>query len=919
MSKKLLVVGWYGAGNLGDELILASICKWSAELSTTVTATSVDPAYTTKTHGIGSVDLFEINALVHAVRSADYVLIGGGGLFQTHQEFTYEGLFDATKNDIASYLRPAVLAFQFGKPVIMWAQGVGPLDTHESRKIIAEVFGTVDSITVRDQGSAELLRAAGCNKEIIVGADPVWAMPLPVTSAMTLASPARLRIALVIRPWDFVPDWPNRLIEAIRTSFVANDVELIWLPFQTHEVPNRSGSDVPFIKGMMQQLGEYSQELCIGKNIAQCVEVLQSCDRVVAMRLHAQVLAFRFGKPTLCIEYDQKMSVQSELVALVDDKRLRLDDSQKRWNHAFSALTLTAESGLLSERLPELFDSALHHRDALHQFLMTEVRQTNALAAENWMSVWREQKMLGMLSEMQSAFSFSMREQTVRISALQAELMELAQKNELRLKEIAECKLDNASLIAEKQNLSNQLTVQEHENALLKDRVAEQIVAVNEYSAYKKTFGYRLQKKMRKIVKFAYRGIKAIYWMLPQVVRNVLHGPRHKFVRFVRGLPAPEVTLSEAASDLPWVRFQDEVLKARIYKGIFVQELVIDWNVPLYQRPQHISTALGQLGYLVIYRTDNWAGDDVEGFREVEPNVWITNRHEISSLHGVARSFYSTAYANTPELIMENGKRGLLVYEYIDHIDPQISGDAENIKRLLRLKEFAVGGGADFIIASAKRLYDEMAQFVPHEKLLLVPNGVDTKHYRDPKHEQYKLPEELVLFHENHPNIVGYFGALAPWLWYSIIRDLALLRPDLGFVFIGPDYYGGVSNLPKLDNVLYLGTVDYKVLPAYAKLFSICFIPFSPGEIAKTTSPLKLFEYFALEKPVVVTSDMLECVSFSEVLHGDDVNTLSIAFDKALELKDRPEFKARLAFLADQNSWAERARSMEVIFNREIK
>ena len=120
-------------------------------------------------------------------------------------------------------------------------------------------------------------------------------------------------------------------------------------------------------------------------------------------------------------------------------------------------------------------------------------------------------------------------------------------------------------------------------------------------------------------------------------------------------------------------------------------------------------------------------------------------------------------------------------------------------------------------------------------------------------------------------------------------------------------------------NALYLGTVDYKILPSYARQFDVCWIPFAPGEIARTTSPLKLFEYFALEKPVVVTSDMLECVAFKEVFRGDSVKTLSRAIDEAIKVKSSLELKMRLAQLADENDWDERARAMEFFFKPSIQ
>jgi len=418
-----------------------------------------------------------------------------------------------------------------------------------------------------------------------------------------------------------------------------------------------------------------------------------------------------------------------------------------------------------------------------------------------------------------------------------------------------------------------------------------------------------------------YSILRSLFWKLPAGLRQALHGQRHAFVRIVRGMPQQRFprNINVVTTDISWRQFKCQVLSRRAnYKGIFIQEMVIDWNSPLYQRPQHLSTALGALGYLVIYRTDNFAGDAVSGFREVTKNVWITNRYEIEKIQDVVRSFYSTSSVNTPESLLRKGRRGVLVYEYVDHIHPDISGDQENIERLLRLKNFAFSGGADFIVASSRKLYEEAVESVGRDKVILVPNGVDTAHYQNSIHRRTPLPSVLIEFKQKHKAVVGYFGAIAPWLWYECIEDLSRLRPEIGFVFIGPDYYGGTSKLSAYKNVLYLGAVDYKILPAYAEKFDICFIPFRPGDIAKATSPLKLFEYFALEKPVVATADMDECTAYPEVFRGNSAAELSDAIDKALLVKDAPSFVARLRELAEHNDWMQRARVYESVYHKQV-
>ncbi|WP_181319330.1 glycosyltransferase [Photobacterium kishitanii] len=419
--------------------------------------------------------------------------------------------------------------------------------------------------------------------------------------------------------------------------------------------------------------------------------------------------------------------------------------------------------------------------------------------------------------------------------------------------------------------------------------------------------------------RYMYQIVKSLYWKLPSRLRWKLNGVRHSVVRRFRRIPVEPITPISMVGikDLTWEQFKENVLKYRdYYKGVFIQEVVIDWDVPLYQRPQHIATAFGQLDYLVIYRTTNFTADNVNGFRQVSKNVWLTNAPEVNNISGAVRSFYSTAYSLEASDIDKLAKNSTIVYEYIDHIDPAISGDDENIKRLLTLKDKCFNGTADYIVASAKKLEEEALCFFDREKVILAQNGVDTAHYRNNEHNGFELPQEIIQFRKKYEKIVGYFGAIAPWLWYEEIEKLVLLRPDVGFIFIGPDYYGGVDKLVKAENVLHLGAVNYQNLPSYARTFDVCFIPFEPCEIARTTSPLKLFEYFALEKPVVVTSEMRECIVYDEVLRSDSAEGFSSEIDKALVLSKDPIFKSKLASLADENSWCCRALAMSPVFEK---
>lgn len=347
-------------------------------------------------------------------------------------------------------------------------------------------------------------------------------------------------------------------------------------------------------------------------------------------------------------------------------------------------------------------------------------------------------------------------------------------------------------------------------------------------------------------------------------------------------------------------------------RPVFVQTTIIDWFVPLYQRPQQMALAMARQGCLVFYMTANCGQDRASGFHEVEPNVFITNQPVPMMLRNALLSFYSTVPTlqywldHHPETLRERGH--LVAYEYIDHIDPEISFDST--PALLRQFQRVTRDTVDLGVASARALVDELRGHASGLPVAYVPNGVDVGHYAHALADDHRdtIPPALGEIIARGRPVVGYFGALAPWLWYEVVNELTRRRPDLSFVFIGPDYLEASAQLEPRDNVLATGAVDYSLLPYFAQHFDVALIPFKPGDIARTTSPLKLFEYFALGTPVVVTKGMDECTSYDIVGAAGSAEEFSAQIDLALARAGDAGFRDASAALAGANSWDARAK-----------
>lgn len=354
----------------------------------------------------------------------------------------------------------------------------------------------------------------------------------------------------------------------------------------------------------------------------------------------------------------------------------------------------------------------------------------------------------------------------------------------------------------------------------------------------------------------------------------------------------------------------EKIIKNINDKQIILSLSFVDWKIPLYQRPQHLAIQLAKHNCFYFYHTRNYY-DFIDGYEKIDDNIFLTNRFDevYEKLNGVKKYIhvYSTnMYEDDDERMDKAIKNGdKILYEYIDEISEKIAGKKipkfvlDRHERLLKDEENCI------VIATATKLYNDVAKY-RKKNFKLVTNGVVYEHFRDIKHT---IPDEMEPIVQEGKPIIGYYGALATWFDYDLVKEIAKKRTDWNIVLIGWDYDGslGEAKLGDYDNIKVIGPVDYLRLPLYAQWFDISTIPFQINEVTESTSPVKLFEYMALGKPIVTTA-MPECKKYQSVIiaknSADD-------FIKKLELglKDREslEYLDLLRKEALENTWEKKA------------
>ena len=168
-KNKILISGYYGFDNSGDDAILRAIVN---DLNNNIenveiTVLSKNPSYTEKVYKINAVNRFNIKAVIETIKSCDLFISGGGSLLQ-----------DVTSTrSLLYYISLMRMAKFFNKKVMVYANGVGPINGRMNRIWTRRILNKVDLITLRDEDSRIFLEELKVdNENIYVTADPVFTL-----------------------------------------------------------------------------------------------------------------------------------------------------------------------------------------------------------------------------------------------------------------------------------------------------------------------------------------------------------------------------------------------------------------------------------------------------------------------------------------------------------------------------------------------------------------------------------------------------------------------------------------------------------------------------------------------------------------------------------------------------------------------
>jgi polysaccharide pyruvyl transferase WcaK-like protein len=288
---KIVIAGNYGAGNLGDELILEGLLETLNDIvpKAKITVLTARPQFTKKRFskydiktrykvpaGIRSLlkNLLngQLKKTLRAIKKSDYFILGGGGLFD-----------ETTKKAIWIWGTQARAAYHYKKPVIMYGQSISNLKSNWAKKRIKKYFRKAELIAVRDLESKQDLKRLIRGKKIISMPDLIFKIRKLQVASQSQGQKTLIALRALTN---------QKAEEEIQKFIKNNEQNLTHIQFQKTK----------------ENVSVYTS------NLDKILNKYHNSKAIIATRLHAILMAVCTGTPFIAINYNPK--VQNILDAL---------------------------------------------------------------------------------------------------------------------------------------------------------------------------------------------------------------------------------------------------------------------------------------------------------------------------------------------------------------------------------------------------------------------------------------------------------------------------------------------------------------------------------------------------------------------------------------------------------------------------
>jgi polysaccharide pyruvyl transferase CsaB len=848
----ILMAGYFGYSNTGDEAILAStmesLRRHHPDLEFCVL--SGDPQNTEKLHGVPAVLWDNLPAVIQKMKECSLLLMGGGGIFHDYWGIQPDQFLSRENEGLTYYVGLPILAHWLGKPIYIYAVGVGPLFTEEGRKFVRLAFESRTLATLRDAGSLELVKDLGVSTtDVQITADPAFGLTVDKSQGRKIVGEENFAagkpiLGVCLRYWDqsVKTNWQRDISAALDRFIDRTDCSVMFIPFQT--LPTSVYTDDIKVAQEVHDGMEHAERSVVMKgNYPPSVVagLIAQCDLLLGMRLHSLIFAAKCGIPMVALSYDQKVS---EMMSRFSLREYELDMGVLTAHGILETLERCWKNRLLIQAIlrPVLEElSTLAERNA----------ELAASALENAAS--RPSDPESRLADFTGDFAVK------QISSLVEKNAELdLLRSALRQKDQVIVEKDRAIEKRDQTIAYKDQTIADKDQAIAaRDQT---ILEMNQVLSEKKR---AIDEKDRSIdeksrtIEVQTEQLNSIYgsnfWKIASRYYSVMKIAPLNAIHtiFNKGHPA--------SSSLDFVSKSVAKLNFKKLRGFFIVTSAFPFDELYNQRVINLSKFLSKIGWggiFVAWRWSknetgaSWGGEVYKNIYQVPSDALQEGLEILADLDVQKKVFFaefpSPEFLTASLRLRNSGYR--IVYEIIDDWEafyrvgqaPWFDGKIENAFVL----------NANYLTAVSRPLQEKFSNI--RKDIHLIPNGF-SPHLLGKRHQNLSRKKKT-----SGTIQVGYFGNLTEaWFdWefiYSILEEAERRKYDLKFHLVGFGAPRSASQPVQFTERVFLpGPVKPSRLYQQARTWDASIIPFRPGPLAEAADPIKIYEYLYFGLPVIV-------------------------------------------------------------------
>jgi len=280
--KKVLVSGYIGFDNFGDEAIFFALLKHLRTLGCNVCALSSNPLKTEKQYKVFTYYYKSLKDILRGILSCDILISGGGSLLQNK----------TSSFSLVYYLFVIILSKIFNKKVMIFSQGIEKIKGDFFEKLTMFVLKKVDFISVRDKNSFEYLKTFDIFS--VLTSDPVYSLCQSIKQ-----NEEKKGIIVQLREFKGLEDKiTDDLVKIL--SDTKENIKILSLHDKFDKRPCLKLQEKLSLRGV-------NAEVICNKSIDEVIEIINGAKYMFSMRFHGALSAYALGCKTFALCYDDKI------------------------------------------------------------------------------------------------------------------------------------------------------------------------------------------------------------------------------------------------------------------------------------------------------------------------------------------------------------------------------------------------------------------------------------------------------------------------------------------------------------------------------------------------------------------------------------------------------------------------------------